>query len=842
MNRQRFSTPFLTTIIIAGAGVSLFSLFWMRHTSQTVWTDANFWVLAVLTVTIASRISIPVPRVSGAISVSDTFLFLAVLLFGGDVAVILAAIEGMSSTRRVSKRARLYMFNASVMALATFASVWTLRICFGWNIADLQSDFSGNLVMATCVMALVQYAVNTTLVAFAQSLKINQPFWQTWCKYYLWTSITYFAGAAAAAIVARAIHGVGFYAVIVATPIIVIVYFTYRMYLKNIEASVHQAEQAEQHILQLQQSEERFRSAFDFAAIGMALVAESGKWLQVNHSLSQLVGFTEDEMLATDFQSLTHTDDLPAALAGVRGLLQGTSQTFQMEKRYRHHDGHAVWVLWSVSQATDARTQAVHLIFQIQDITDRKRAEERLQHDAFHDALTGLPNRALFIDHLKMAMKRTTRNAQYQYAVLFLDLDRFKVINDSLGHMSGDQLLIEIARRLENCLHPGDTVARLGGDEFTILLEDITDVSDAIAIAERIKLELARPFHLSGSGDGSTGGLHEVFTTASVGITHSGHGYTRPADLLRDADTAMYRAKSLGKTRHEVFDPAMHQHAANLLQMENDLRRAVERREFVVYYQPIIELETGKIGSFEALVRWQHPELGFVSPADFIPLAEETGLIVPLGEMVLREACRQMRAWQRRFDLPDSVTMSVNLSGKQFAQTDLMGSVKQVLKETGLAPQHLKLEITESVVMENITTATETLHHLHDFGISLSIDDFGTGYSSLSYLHRFPASTLKIDRSFVSQMSHNNENTEIVRTIRMLAQSLGMDIVAEGVETQEQLTQLQALGCEYGQGYLFSRPVAAEPAAALLAKDYAVMMSDAPLVPAVINAGQAIAA
>lgn len=812
----------------------------MNHTSQTVWTDATFWVLAVLTVTIASRISIPVPRVSGAISVSDTFLFLAVLLFGGDAAVILAAIEGMSSTRRVSKRARLYMFNASVMALATFACVWTLRLCFGWNIGALQNEFSGKLVMATCVMALVQYAVNTTLVACAQSLKINQPFWQTWCKYYLWTSITYFAGAAAAAIVARAIHGVGFYAVIVATPIVAIVYFTYRMYLKNIEASVHQAEQAGQHIIQLQQSEERFRSAFDFAAIGMALVADNGKWLQVNHSLCTLVGFTEAEMLATDFQSLTHTDDLPAALAGVRGLLQGATQTFQMEKRYRHHDGHAVWVLWSVSQATDARTQAVHLIFQIQDIADRKRAEERLQHDAFHDALTGLPNRALFIDHLKMTMKRATRNAKYQYAVLFLDLDRFKVINDSLGHMSGDQLLIEIARRLENCLHPGDTVARLGGDEFTILLEDIADVSDAIAVAERIKHELARPFHLSGSGDGTTGGLHEVFTSASVGIAHSGHGYTRPADLLRDADTAMYRAKSLGKTRHEVFDPAMHQHAANLLQMENDLRRAVERHEFVVYYQPIVELETGKIGSFEALVRWQHPEHGFVSPADFIPLAEETGLIVPLGEIVLREACRQMRAWQKRFDLPDSVTISVNLSGKQFAQADLVGSVQQVLKETGLAPQHLKLEITESVVMENITTATETLHRLHDFGISLSIDDFGTGYSSLSYLHRFPASTLKIDRSFVSQMSHNNENTEIVRTIRMLAQSLGMDIVAEGVETQEQLTQLQALGCEYGQGYLFSRPVAAEPAAALLAKDYAVMMNDAPPIPAMMNAHQAI--
>ncbi len=833
MNRQRFSTPYQFIVIALGASICLFSLLWLSISAHAdVWRDGSFWALALLTLTVASRISIPVPRISGAISVSDTFLFLTLFLYGGEAAILLAAVEGACSSMRVSRRVTTYLFNSAAMAVAMFASVWTLRFFFGAASELPHTQFTAKLITATCLIALVQYIVNTGVVAVAQSCKINQPFWQTWSKYYLWTSITYFSGAAAAAIIARFVHVFSFYAVIVAAPIIISVFFTYRMYLKNIDASVKQMEQAESHLRQLRQSEERFRSAFDFAAIGMALVAPDGKWLEVNRSLCNLVGHTEQELLESDFQALTHKDDLGSSLAGVHQVLNGAMQTFQMEKRYQHKDGRNVWVLWSVSKAADAQSEIVHLIFQIQDITDRKWAEEQLQHDAFHDALTGLPNRALFVDHLKMALSRAVRTPHFQYAVLFLDLDRFKLINDSLGHMAGDRLLIEIGRRLESCLRPGDTVARLGGDEFTILLEDIADVGEAINVAERIKCELGLPFHLASGGDGATARLHEVFTTTSVGIAHSGQGYSRPEDVLRDADTAMYRAKAQGKTRHEVFDPAMHVHAANLLQLETDLRRAVERQEFVVYYQPIVSLETGKIASFEALVRWQHPQHGFVSPAEFIPLAEETGLIVPLGLFVLNEACRQMKAWQKVYDLPNDVTMSVNLSGKQFAQADLIGSIKDVLEQTELAAQSLKLEITESIVMHNIETAADSMHQLRALGVTLSIDDFGTGYSSLSYLHRFPISTLKIDRSFVSQMSGNNENTEIVRTIVMLAQNLGMDIVAEGVETQEQLAQLQSFNCEYGQGYLFSRPTNAETAATLLARDYRIAVTDSNIITA----------
>ncbi|HUQ34480.1 MAG TPA: EAL domain-containing protein, partial [Pyrinomonadaceae bacterium] len=429
----------------------------------------------------------------------------------------------------------------------------------------------------------------------------------------------------------------------------------------------------------------------------------------------------------------------------------------------------------------------------------------------FHDGLTGLPNRALFMDHLKLSVERGKRRDDRLFAVLFLDLDRFKVINDSLGHMVGDQLLVGIARRLEICLRPGDTVARLGGDEFTVLLEDLMSVTEAIEVADRLQKALALPFNLNG---------HEVFTTVSIGIALSSTGYDRPEEVLRDADTAMYRAKMLGKARHEVFDKTMHARAMNLLQMESDLRRAIERKEFVLHYQPIVALETGTIRGFEALIRWQHPERGFVSPGEFIPIAEETGLIIPVGQWVLEEACRQIHEWQEQFPQYPPLQISVNLSGKQFNTPNLIDQVSRVLRETNVEPHSLKLEITESMVMENFETAIEMLNQLRTLGLELSIDDFGTGYSSLSYLHRFPISTLKIDRSFVSRMSDNNENAEIVRTIMMLARSLKMDVVAEGVETTDQLTQLAMLECEYGQGYYFSRPLDVASASTLLANGH----------------------
>ncbi|MBW4500915.1 MAG: EAL domain-containing protein [Scytonema hyalinum WJT4-NPBG1] len=445
------------------------------------------------------------------------------------------------------------------------------------------------------------------------------------------------------------------------------------------------------------------------------------------------------------------------------------------------------------------------------EITERKRAEEQLLHNAFYDALTGLPNRALFMNRLGLALEQKKRHKDYLFAVLFLDLDRFKLINDSLGHLVGDQLLLEIAKRLESCLRSTDIAARFGGDEFTVLLEGIENVSNAIQVAERIQQELALPFRLNGQ---------ELSTTASIGIAlSSAVDYNQPEDLLRDADTAMYRAKALGRARYELFNLEMYEDAVARLQLEIALRQAIERQEFQVYYQPIVSLTSGTISGFEALLRWQRPERGLVSPTDFIPIAEETGLIVSIGYWVLHEACRQMQAW-RMCDRTNSLNkISVNLSLKQFSQPDLIGQMAQILHLTGLDASYLVLEITESVIMENGNETTVAFSKLREMGIELSIDDFGTGYSSLSRLHNFPISTLKIDRSFLSPIDNNSKNLEIIETIVTLAHKLGVDVTAEGVETKEQLAFLRSLNCEYGQGYFFSHPLDSSAATALIVTD-----------------------
>jgi diguanylate cyclase (GGDEF)-like protein/PAS domain S-box-containing protein len=791
----------MRAVAALGSVVFIFSLLHV----QVSQIDIRFLFLAIITICVGSRVTIQIPSVKGHISVSDTFIFLTVLLFGGEVAILLAATEALCSSIRFSKKFLTISFNAATAATSTFITIWAIRLCFGPSV-ELRGSYSAPFIVGICMMALVQYISNSGMVATAAALKTNQPLWLTWRKGFLWTSITYFAGASAAGIIAKLIDTVGFYAFLATTPIIAIVYFTYCTYLKNVEASVAQAEQAERHVAALRESEERFRSAFDHAA-GMALVATDGSWIKVNRSLCEMVGYTEQELLATNFQAITHEDDLLNITQHIGKLLDGKFSNYQMELRYRHKHGEIIWILLSVTMIRDSLTESANLIFQIQDITDRKRAEERLLHEAFHDVLTGLPNRALFMDHLKLSVERGKRRDDRLFAVLFLDLDRFKIINDSLGHMVGDQLLVGIARRLEICLRPGDTVARLGGDEFTVLLEDLTSVTEAIEVADRLQKALALPFNLNG---------HEVFTTVSIGIALSTTGYERSEEVLRDADTAMYRAKMLGKARHEVFDKTMHALAVNLLQMETDLRRAIERKEFILHYQPIVALETGEIRGFEALIRWQHPERGFISPGEFIPIAEETGLIIPIGQWVLEEACRQIRVWQEQSPQYPPLQISVNLSSKQFNNSNLIEQIRRVLREIELDPHSLKLEITESMVMENVEAAIEMLQQLQKLGIELSIDDFGTGYSSLSYLHRFPISTLKIDRSFVSRMNDQSENAEIVRTIVMLARNLKMNVVAEGVETQDQLAQLAMLECDYGQGYYFSKPLDVESAARLL--------------------------
>ena len=443
------------------------------------------------------------------------------------------------------------------------------------------------------------------------------------------------------------------------------------------------------------------------------------------------------------------------------------------------------------------------------DITDSKLSADRIAHEAFHDSLTGLPNRALFIEHLHQAIAHVQRHKDYLYAVLFLDLDRFKFINDMLGHVVGDQFLVHVARRLESTIRPEDIVARFGGDEFMILLSGIRGIHDATRVAKRINKELGQTFSLAD--------LTDVSTTASIGITLSKLSYISTEEILRDADTAMYRAKSQGIGRYEVFDPSMQESVMRSLKLEADLRLAIERQEFCLHYQPIVSLKNKRITGFEALVRWQHPERGLVPPDEFIPVAEETGLIVLIGRWVLHEACRKAREWQDSLSHNMPLSINVNLSGKEFSQSSLIEQISGVLEETGLPAGCLKLEITESAVMDKSIAASQMLAQLKGLGVELHIDDFGTGYSSLASLHNFPVDVLKIDRLFVNRMGPGIENSEIVGTIIQLAHNLGMKVTAEGVETAAQSKQLHALGCEYGQGYYFSKPVDGATAQSLLA-------------------------
>ncbi len=433
--------------------------------------------------------------------------------------------------------------------------------------------------------------------------------------------------------------------------------------------------------------------------------------------------------------------------------------------------------------------------------------EEKLGHDAFHDALTELPNRAWFMNRLQQAIDLSYRREDYLYSVLFIDIDRFKVVNDSLGHLVGDQLLKSVARQLQVCLRHTDAVARFGGDEFVILLEDIKDIDEPNRVAERIQNQLRQPFNLND---------YEVFTEISIGILLSTMGYDRPEDVLRDADIAMYYAKAQGRGRYEIFDPAMQTIAMTRLQLENDLRRAIALQEFCVHYQPIVSLSTGQLSGFEALVRWHHPSGIIYPPAEFIPVAEETGLINELGWWVLREACHQISIWQQQFPQTPPLAINVNLSPVQLKQANLLYRIEEILQQTGFPSYSLKLEITESCILETVSREEKMLKQLKALGIMLCIDDFGTGYSSLSRLHEFPIDTLKIDRSFVSRIGSDNSGVEIVQTIVTLARSRGMDIVAEGIETPTQLQKLRELGCELGQGYLFSKPVDSEKATELL--------------------------
>ncbi|MFN2547917.1 MAG: EAL domain-containing protein [Myxococcales bacterium] len=552
----------------------------------------------------------------------------------------------------------------------------------------------------------------------------------------------------------------------------------------------------------LRASEERHRLLFDASPQPMWVYdRETLRFLAVNQSALEHYGYSREQFLAMTIEEIRPQEDVPRLHDRLDELAGTTEPTIW---RHRKASNEVIDVEITSHELTFEARQARLVI--ATDVTERLRAQQKLWHAAFYDALTGLPNRSLFMERLGQAQARARGRSGGGFAVLFLDLDRFKVVNDSMGHRAGDQLLVAIARRLDRIRRAGDTVARLGGDEFAVLVEGVTDAASSGRVADRVQRELAQPFEIN---------AQEVFTSTSIGIALGGVADQRPEDMLRDADTAMYRAKAQGIAKHAVFDITMHDHAVAVLQLENDLRRAIDRGELRVRFQPIVALPSGRIVGFEALVRWQHRQRGMVMPAEFIPMAEETGVIGPVGRWVLLEACRQMRELQK-LGVP-GLSLAVNVSGRQVLQPDLVEQIAEVLQATGLDPRALRLELTESVFVENEATAARCLNRLRQLGLKIVIDDFGTGYSSLSYLHRMPIDVLKIDMSFVQTMGIDEKNRRIVETILALGKNLGVDVIAEGVETAAQAQALQRMGCGLAQGYLFSEAVDVESVTAMLA-------------------------
>jgi diguanylate cyclase (GGDEF)-like protein/PAS domain S-box-containing protein len=590
----------------------------------------------------------------------------------------------------------------------------------------------------------------------------------------------------------------------------------------------------------LRESERRLDSILSSVeAVIWSIDAQSGRTLYLNPAGEAVYGRTLEEFYRdpTLWLETIHPEDR-GRVSAERELLR-RSERLDLEYRIIRPSGDVRWLYSRCSPIKNEHGTIIRFDCIDTDITDIKEAEEQLRHNAFYDKLTSLPNRSLFIDRLNHTIQRSKRRGGFMFAVLFLDLDGFKVVNDSLGHLAGDLLLVQIARRLEQCLRPSDTLARLGGDEFTILLEDIYQLQDATKVVNRVLSALQTPFSIFD---------RDVFTNVSIGIalgsgrqlpeilSHGGESigyYNQPSDVLRDADIAMYRAKKSGKGCYCVFDREMHADAVARLQLETDLRLAIEADQLKVFYQPIVALSSGQISGFEALIRWQHPDRGFISPAEFIPIAEETGDIIKIGAWVLEQACQQLQDWKATFgeflDL-STLTVAVNLSAKQLAQSDLLADIDRILAITQLPARSLKLEITESAIVENPSMAVRTLQALHERSITLCIDDFGTGYSSLSYLHRFPMDVLKIDRSFVTDIDTGEKNQEIVNAIVQLAHHLNMETIAEGIETEAERTMLEQFNCDFGQGYWFSRPVDGASATDLLRQQIG-MASTGSLVP-----------
>lgn len=671
--------------------------------------NAGVVTLAALTVFCSIYLRIQMPRVNIHLTISDGLIILAMLQYGGEIALLIAVIEttlgSLNMLRKgVTIKPRTILLNIYFSAIAVFLAAEAVLLVFGPTELILQRNDSTSFVWMLALMAVVLFVVNSGFVALYSSLRKEESFWRVWSENCFNMLVIYLTGAIVAGIVYKTItmdslNNTGIYMLAAVVGFFGVIYLTFRHFVEDVKKTVEKAKQAERE--RAEQAEE-------------------------------------------------HVNELQHYVAE----LERSSEALQ-------------------------------------------ESHENFRHAAYHDALTGLPNRNYFIDTLKDLLQASRENTETNFAVLFLDLKSFKTINDSLGHSLGDRLIKNVAKRLSGMIREADMVGRFSGDKFGVILADLLSREEATAFADRLAKRLSEPYTLDG---------RQVFTSAKIGIAYGNSKYPEAEDILRDADIAMYYAKD-NEDNYVIFDQKMHIRAVTRLQLETDLRFAIERNEFELYYQPIITLDTATLEGFEALVRWNHPQRGLVPPNEFIPISESTGLIIPMTVQILHTACSQVVQWQKQSQRAKPLTIAVNLSGKHFGHPGLVEQINTVIAETGISPESLKLELTESAVMDNAETAILMLKQIKETGVRISIDDFGTGYSSLSYLHRFPIDLLKVDRSFVSAMEENTENSEIVRTVIALAKALNLKVVAEGIESIHQFHQLRILGCEYGQGYLFSKPL-----------------------------------
>jgi diguanylate cyclase (GGDEF)-like protein/PAS domain S-box-containing protein len=805
---NRRATVYWWTVVLLGVFTLLWSVWTLAQQPPQAWLQtAAGMAIAML----AGCFPVRVPHSKNSFAAGEIFIFLLLLIHGPAAAALAAAGEAGVGALRTSKRWTSRIASPAMAALAMFSA---------GSLAELALDGAnagaGLLVLATVVFALAYFVINTVLVSAVPRLKRGERLqWADLIGVFGWIGIAYGGSATVAALLYLTYLNSGVGVLAATLPLLAMMLATLHYFFRQQEAAeaVRQAgaeaaerekELAARHVRELEASERRFHSAFTHASIGMALLAFDGRILQANPALRALLGRPGEVLLGLAFQDVVFDADRQT-LAEQMGLVNGREfEGFAQELRCLHSNGEAVWVVAHCSFFSEPGASSPCLILQVQDITARRKAEQDLHHIAFHDALTGLPNRRRFHEHLAQAVAAAQAHpgdAQHAYAVMFLDFDRFKLINDSLGHSAGDAFLEQVAQRIQASLRPQDIVARLGGDEFAVLVRQLEHERAAAALAERLMEGLRQPFFVAGT---------ELMTSASIGITFSALGYTSPEDVLRDADTAMYKAKGAGKARYALFDASLHTEVADRLRLEGDLRHAIDDGRLSVVYQPVYDIASARVAGFEALVRWQHPRDGAISPTAFLPIAEESGLMLRLTDFVLHCACRQLGEWQKRGPEFAHLTMNVNVSGHDIAHAAFVARVTRAIVEAGLQPRQLCIELTENILMSRLEGALPVLGELRQLGVQLAIDDFGTGYSSLSHLSTLPIDCLKIDRSFVSRLETSATEAAVVRSILLLGSSLGKAVVAEGIETEGQLALLRGMGCRLGQGYLMARPLPAE--------------------------------